>query len=33
MTTIFERSMTTTVNHIEHIESQSYSGVSVIRIQ
>jgi multidrug efflux pump subunit AcrB len=30
--TIFERSMTTTVNDIEHIESQSYSGVSVIRV-
>jgi len=32
MVTIFERSMTTTVNDIEHIESQSYSGVSVIRV-
>jgi len=30
--TIFERSMTTTVNDIEHIESQSYSGASVIRV-
>jgi len=30
--TIFERSMTTTVNDIEHIESQSYSGVSVTRV-
>jgi multidrug efflux pump subunit AcrB len=30
--TFFERSLTTTVNDIEHIESQSYSGVSVIRI-
>ncbi len=30
--TIFERAMTTTVNDIEHIESQSYSGVSVIRV-
>ena len=30
--TFFERSMTTTVNDIEHIESQSYSGVSVIRV-
>jgi len=30
--TIFERSMTTTVNDIEHIESQSYSGVAVIRV-
>ncbi len=30
--TIFERSMTTTVNDIEHIESQSYNGVSVIRV-
>ena len=30
--TTFERSMTTTVNDIEHIESQSYSGASVIRV-
>jgi multidrug efflux pump subunit AcrB len=30
--TIFERSMTTTVNDIEHIESQSYTGVAVIRV-
>src|SRR6516164_4529874 len=32
MVTIFERSLTTTVNDIEHIESQAYSGVSVTRI-
>ena len=31
-TTISERSMTTTVNDIEHIESQSVSGVSVIKV-
>jgi multidrug efflux pump subunit AcrB len=30
--TIFERAMTTTVNDIEHIETQAYSGVSVTRI-
>ncbi len=30
--TVFERAMTTTVNDIEHIESQSYNGVSVIRV-
>jgi multidrug efflux pump subunit AcrB len=30
--TNFERGTTTSVNDIEHIESQSYSGVSVIRI-
>src|ERR1700730_470009 len=30
--TFVERSLTTTVNDIEHMESQSYSGVSVIRI-
>lgn len=30
--TIFERSMTTSVNDIEHIESQSYYGVAVIRV-
>src|SRR5215471_8897608 len=32
MVTIFERSLTTTVNDLEHMESQSYSGVSVTRI-
>jgi multidrug efflux pump subunit AcrB len=32
MVTIFERAMTTTVNDIEHIESQSYSGASVTRV-
>src|SRR6478672_11569355 len=32
MVTIVERSMTTTVNDIEHIESQSYSGISVTRV-
>ncbi len=31
-TTISERAMTTTVNDIEHIESQSVNGVSVIKI-
>lgn len=30
--TVFERSITTSVNDIEHIESQSYNGVSVIRV-
>jgi multidrug efflux pump subunit AcrB len=30
--TNFERGITTSVNDIEHIESQSYNGVSVIRI-
>jgi multidrug efflux pump subunit AcrB len=30
--TISERAMTTTVNDIEHMESSTYSGVSVIRI-
>ena len=30
--TITERAMTTTVNDIEHIESQSYNGVSIIRL-
>ena len=28
----FERNLTTTVNDIEHIESQSLTGVSVIKI-
>ena len=30
--TIFERALTTTVNDMEHIESQSYYGVSVVRV-
>ena len=30
--TVTERAMTTTVNDIEHIESQSYTGVSVIKV-
>src|SRR6266576_253118 len=30
--TFFERSMTTSVNDMEHIESQSYTGVSVTRV-
>ncbi|HWB61540.1 MAG TPA: efflux RND transporter permease subunit, partial [Chthoniobacteraceae bacterium] len=30
--TVTERAMTTTVNGIEHIESQSYTGVSVIKV-
>jgi CzcA family heavy metal efflux pump len=32
VTTISERALTTTVNDIEHIESQSYNGVTVIRV-
>src|SRR5436189_3663015 len=30
--TVFERAMTTTVNDIEHIESQSYNGVSIVHV-
>src|SRR5664279_6449850 len=30
--TISERSMTTTVNDIEHIESQSYNGTAIIKL-
>jgi multidrug efflux pump subunit AcrB len=32
ITTVSERAITTTVSDIEHIESQSYTGVSVIKI-
>src|SRR3954462_3216646 len=32
MITIFERSLTTTVNDIEHLETQVYNGVSVTRV-
>src|SRR3981081_1981441 len=30
--TVFERAMTTTVNDIEHIESQSYNGIAIIHV-
>src|ERR1700709_2860127 len=30
--TVCERAMTTTVNDIEHTESQSYQGISVIKV-
>lgn len=30
--TICERALTTTVNDIQHMESRSYNGVSVIRV-
>jgi multidrug efflux pump subunit AcrB len=30
--TVSERAMTTTVNDIEHLESQSYDGVAIIRV-
>ncbi|HCC59323.1 MAG TPA: RND transporter [Solibacterales bacterium] len=30
--TISERAMTTTVNDIEHIESQSYTGVAIVKV-
>ena len=30
--TVSERAMTTTVNDIEHIESESYTGVAVVRV-
>jgi CzcA family heavy metal efflux pump len=32
MVTVSERAMTTTVNDIEHIESQTYTGVAVIKV-
>src|SRR5271157_1306955 len=32
LVTVTERAMTTTVNDIEHMESQSYNGVAVIRV-
>ena len=30
--TVCERAMTTTVNDIEHMESESYTGIAVIRV-
>jgi multidrug efflux pump subunit AcrB len=32
ITSIYERALTTTVGNIEHIESQSLNGVSVIKV-
>jgi CzcA family heavy metal efflux pump len=32
MVTVSERAMTTTVNDIEHIESQTYNGIAVIKV-
>src|SRR5437764_15002435 len=32
MSTLFERSLTTTVNDIEHIEANTYPGISVVKI-
>ncbi len=32
VTTVFERALTTTVNDIEHIESSSYNGISLIKV-
>src|SRR5579871_1387901 len=32
ITSVYERSLTTTVNDIEHIESQSVNGRAIIRI-
>src|ERR1700674_2216464 len=32
MVSVFERAATTTVNNIEHIESQSFYGVGVVRV-
>ena len=32
ITTIFERGLTTIVNDVEHIESQAYSGASLVRL-
>jgi multidrug efflux pump subunit AcrB len=32
ITSVFERTLTTTVNDIEHIESQTYNGVAVVKV-
>jgi multidrug efflux pump subunit AcrB len=32
ITSVYERALTTTVNNIEHIESQSLSGIAVVKI-
>src|SRR3954466_11797850 len=32
ITTLYQRSLTTTVNNIEHIEANSYPGIAVVKI-
>src|ERR1700752_3667581 len=32
MTTLFQRALTTTVNDIEHIESNSYNGFGIVKV-
>jgi CzcA family heavy metal efflux pump len=32
ITTLFQRALTTTVNDIEHIEANSYAGISVVKV-
>jgi hypothetical protein len=32
LTTVFERTLTTTVDNIEHIESESLYGMAVVKI-
>jgi len=32
LVTLYERSVTTTVNDVEHIESQSYYGIGVVKV-
>jgi multidrug efflux pump subunit AcrB len=32
ITSVFERALTTTVNNIEHIESQTFNGVAVVKV-
>src|SRR6266852_2647960 len=32
ITTVTERSLTTTVNNIEHIESQSLNGIAIVKV-
>jgi multidrug efflux pump subunit AcrB len=32
ISTLFQRALTTTVNDIEHIESNSYAGISIVKI-
>src|SRR5665647_160914 len=32
ITTLYQRSLTTTVNDIEHIEANSYAGIGIVKI-
>ena len=32
VTTLFQRALTTTVNDVEHIEANSYTGIGIVKV-